>query len=58
MRLLLHSRGRRFGDTEHVPIIEKYMNTAVSFIVSRSTEAISHGHLAFAETSRDNCHAQ
>jgi len=53
--LLLHSRGR-FGDAELIPIIEKYMNTAVTFIMSRNTVATSHGNLAFTATSRDYCH--
>jgi hypothetical protein len=42
VHLLLHSRGRRFGDTEFVSIIAKYINTAVPLIASSSTEAASH----------------
>jgi len=41
VHLLLYSRGR-FGDTELIPIIEKYMNTAVTFIMSQNTVATSH----------------
>ena len=55
MHLLLHSRGR-LGNTELIPIIEKYMSTAIPFIMSRNTLATSHGNLAFAGTSRDYCH--